>query len=862
MSWFRTLFRRREVERELDRELRFHLESRVADLIAAGRSPEAARREALVEFGGLEAAKESCRDARAGQWLEVLLQDLRYAARQLRRDAGLAGIVVGMLALGIGGFTTLFSVIDGLLLHPRDLPEIERLVFVREDGPRTSANGWTSRLNFADWRGNAKAFDGGLASLQLNGFNLTGDCEPVTVFAGFVSSNFFRVLGVAPQLGRGFVPGDETPGKNQVAILSHRLWQSTFRGVPDIVGRTVNLSAAPYTIVGVMPAWLDETPDVPPLWVPVNATVEKRDFRWLAVYGRLRPGVTLAEARAEMNVIGAQLARQYPDTNAECRISVVPRLVQINQQWRAWLWTLLGAVAALLAIACANVANLLLARASTRQREMAVRAALGAGRGRLVRQLLTESVLLATFGGLAGALLAWWSFDALRAAAPAIGLDRLAYVRFEPRVLGFALVLSLATGVVFGLAPAWLSAGVDLREAMEQGSRGSSDGAGRGRLRRGLIVAEVALALVVLTTAGLLVRSFVRLSRTELGFDPRNATSFWIRRTDQAEKTFAFYQELIERIRRLPGVEAAGITRGLPILGWPEMSNSRVPIEGRSYAVAEEAPEAYVRGFTSGFLPAMGIRLLRGRDFTPADTNANVAIVSQSFARKYFAGSDPIGQRLVPAREIVGVVADVAMRSVEEGRGTQVYYPIVFTQTTTSLMIVVRTQGPPAALHPEIAAQVKALDPDVSIFQFRTLEQAVAGTAALRRFVMLLLTVFSAASVALAAGGLYGVIAYGVSQRRTEIGIRMALGADLSHIVRLVMGEGVRLIAVGWLIGLALFLALGRVIEARLFQTSAYDPLTLAGISAGFIALAALACWIPARRAAKVNPLVVLRAGG
>ena len=868
MSWFRTFFRRCEAERELDREIQHHLEARIADLIAAGREPEAARREALVEFGGVERAKEGCRDERSGQWLEMALQDVRYALRRLRREPGLSATILVTLALGIGGFTTIFSTLDGLVLHPRDLPALNEIVTLRE-GPARAAPGRVSFAAFLEWREATRTFDG-LAGSALDGFILTGTDNPVPLVGTHVTANFFDVVGIKPMLGRGFRPEEERPGNDRVVVISYPAWQRLFNGAPDVVGRTIEMSFLPYTIIGVTPESLAPSDQVRDLWTPLPTDwwSNPTNHHFSDVFGRLKPGVTLAQAQAEMDALENAVAAKFPDLRAGWKVNLTPRRELLAQRWVAWLWTLLGAAACLLLIACANVANLLMARATARQREMAVRAALGASRARLVRQLLTESLLLSLAGGAAGAMIAAWGVDSVRHLAPIFGFEQLSALKVGVQVLGFALLVGVITGVVFGVAPAWLAAQVDLRTAMSAGTR-SSAGAGGTRLRRALVVAEVALALVLLSGAGLLAQSFVRLMRADPGFvaDHAIAIMFDMLKGDRYEtpaRQMAFMDGLLAKISALPEVQTVGATSHLMLGGLRRRAfDYAVKVEGREAVVADAAPRTARSTISPDYFRAMGMRLVRGRTFDAHDTETapRVTIVNETFARQNFPGEDPLGRRVdsnLGWAEIVGIVADSAPGETDRPMFAQMFDP--HTQRGGKTWVVVaRTRGDPALLGAALVRQVRAMDKDQPVYAVTTLDQAVSYSYALQRFAMVLPALFSLVALLLAAVGLYGVMAYMVNQRRVEIGIRIALGGQMRDIIRLVMGEGGRLVGLGLALGLVVALGAGRLIESRLFQTSAYDPGTLASIALFFSAVAALACWLPARRASRIDPIVALR---
>jgi predicted permease len=867
MGWFRTFFRRCEAERELDQEIQYHLEARTAHLIAAGREPEAARREALVEFGGVERAKEGCRDERSGQWLEMALQDVRYALRQLRHEPGLTTTILVTLALGIGGFTTIFSTIDGLVLHPRDLPALNEIVTLRE-GPARAAPGRVSFAAFLEWREATRTFDG-LAGSALDGFILTGTDDPVPLVGMHVTANYFDVVGIKPMLGRGFRPEEERPGNDRVVVISYPAWQRLFNVAPDVVGRTIEMSFLRYTIIGVTPESLAPSDQVRDLWTPLPSDWwRNRTNRFSDVFGRLKPGVTLAQAQAEMDALANAVAAKFPDSHAGWKVNLTPRRELLAQRWVEWLWTLLGAAACLLLIACANVANLLLARATARQREMAVRAALGASRARLVRQLLTESLLLSLAGGAAGAMIAAWGVDSVRHLAPIFGFEQLSALKVGVKVLGFALLVSVITGVVFGVAPAWLAAQVDLRTAMSAGTRGSA-GAGGTRLRRALVVAEVALALVLLNGAGLLAQSFVRLMRADPGFvaDHAIAIAFDMLKGDRYEtpaRQMAFIDGLLAKINALPEVQTVGATSQLSLGGLRRRTfDYAVKVEGREAVVANAAPRTARSTISPDYFRAMGMRLVRGRTFDAHDTETapRVTIVNETFARQNFPGEDPLGRRVdsnLGWAEIAGIVADSAPGETDRPMFAQMFDP--HTQRGGKTWVVVaRTRGDPALLGAALVRQVRVMDKDQPVYAVTTLDQAVSYSYALQRFSMVLPALFSLVALLLAAVGLYGVMAYMVTQRRVEIGIRIALGGQMRDIIRLVMGEGGRLVGLGLVLGLVAAFGAGRLIESRLFRTSAYDPGTLAGIALFFSAVAALACWLPARRASRIDPIVALR---
>ena len=799
-----------------------------------------------------------------------MINDLRYAFRQLMKSPGFAAVTILTLALGVGACTAIFSVVNAVLLRPLDYPDPARLVVIREtqlpDFPEFSV----SPPNYLDWEKQTKSFEN-LAAYSGSRVNLTGDGEPQQLVGVKATAHYFDVYGIKPALGRTFLPEEDAPGKNHVAVLSYPFWQRVFGGAADVVGRPIQLNGEPYTVVGVAPlgfgiaskvdAWL------PMAFDPKETANDNRGAHYLNVAGRLRPGVTVAQAEAELKVLAAQLAAQYPDSNKGWGIFMMALQDYSVRDVRTVLYTLLGAVGCVLLIACANIANLLLARATARHREISIRAALGASRTRLVRQLLTESVLLALCGGLAGMLLARWGLDALLALAPA-NLPRVSDIHLDAGVLVFSLALSVLTGLVFGIAPAWLAARADVNEALKQGSRGSTEGGARGRLRSALVVIEVTLALMLLGGAGLLARSFMQLAHVDPGFIPENATLLQLslpqKKYALPEQQTAFANALLKRVKNLPGVQSAGLTHSMPLVSDYVLGFN---IEGRPAIDPSDLPNTNYYAVTPDYFRAMGIRLVRGRIFSAQDDAKapRVAIINETLARQHFPNEDPIGKRINITngpdtwREIVGIVGDIKQYGVDKATSNQSYEP--FAQVPfSSLNVVIRTSGPPAALLGAIRPTVYAVDKDQPIGTIRPLEEIMADSIARQRFAMTLLTVFSLVALIIAAVGIYGVMAYSVVQRTGEFGIRMALGAQQRDVLRLVLVQGGKLVGLGLIIGLAATLAASRAMGSMLFNTSAQDPLTLGTITLVLGAVALLACLLPASRATKVNPIEALRA--
>ena len=798
------------------------------------------------------------------------MNDLRFAFRQLLKSPGFTATAILTLALGIGACTAIFSVVNAVLLKPLDYPEPSRLVAIRETQLPQFPEFSVAPPNFLDWEKQAKSFEP-LAAYTSTSLNLTGEGEPQRLAGMKATAHYFKVYGIQPARGRMFLPAEDALGKNHVVVLSYAFWQRALGGAEDVVGRPLQLNGEPHTVVGIAPEGFGLTSKVD-AWLPMAFAADETDANargahYLNVIGRLRPGVTFAQAEAELTVLATQLATQYPDTNKGWGVFMMPLQDDSVRNVRTVLYTLLGAVGCVLLIACANIANLLLARATARHREISIRAALGASRARLMRQLLTESVLLGLCGGLAGLLFALWGLDALLALAPA-DLPRAADIRLDTGVLLLCLVLSALTGLVFGIAPAWLAARTELNEALKQGSRGSTEGGVRGRLRGALVVIEVTLALMLLGGAGLLGRSFLKLTNVDPGFNPAHATIMRVslpeKKYEKPEQRVAFVDALLERLRVVPGVQAVGLTQALPLLGdWVLGFN----IEGRPPIDPTNLPSTNYYVITPDYFRAMGIPLLRGRVFTAQD-NAQaprVAIINDTLARQFFPNEDPIGKRINITngpdtwREIVGVVGDIKQYGVDRETTSQSYEPFA-QKPTTALNIVLRADGPAAALPGALRPAVYAIDKDQPVGTIQPLEEIVADSISRQRFALVLLSVFSVVALVLAAVGIYGVMAYNVAQRTGEFGIRMALGAQQRDVVRLVLAQGGKLIGVGLLVGLVATLAAARAMGSILYNTSTQDPVTLGAITLLLGGVALVACLLPANRATKVNPIDALRA--
>jgi putative ABC transport system permease protein len=807
----------------------------------------------------------------------TLLQDARYGLRVLWRSPGFTLVAVLSLALGIGANTVVFSVVNAVLLKSLPYNEPGSIVLVWGDIHTMGTHrDQVSATDVADWRAQNHVFEDVTTYGDLRPLLSEGAGDPERLPAAQVGDGFFKVMRGTPLLGRTFLPEEQEDGKDMVVVLSYGLWQRRFGGDPGIVGKAINLSGRPHTVVGVMPQNFTSLPAglleaSAELYRPVAEPPQEteRGSRHLRAIARLKPGVTIEQAQAEMSVIANRIAEQHPTENTNYGVRLVPLREDLVGKLRPALLLLFGAVAFVLLIACANVGNLLLARSSARQREIAIRSALGAARARIVRQLLTESVLLALVGGGLGLFGAAWGTSLIESIGAQL-IPWLGHIALDARILAFTLGMSVVTGIVFGLAPAWRASRPDLNESLKEGAR-SGAGASRSRMRSALVVAEVALSLVLLVCAGLLIKSVMRLRRVDAGFKPdRIATmNVWLPsiKYPKGADRHNFYSRLIERVAALPGVEAAGVTSVLPVGG--NFDGRTVELEGRSYGAGERSEvENYV--VSPDYLRAMSIPLLRGRQLSAEDTAdaPPVALISEAMARKLWGDVDPLGKRVRyysvdpkdvrPWHTIVGVVADVRLRSLDTQGGMGFYVPEA--QTPNSAMtLVVRTAGDPAGIVPAVRAEILGIDKELAVFNVKTMEEWVSESILLRRFSMLLLGAFAALALLLASVGIYGVIAYTVNQRTHEIGVRMALGAQPADILRMVVRQGMGLTLVGVILGVLGALALTRIMSGLLFEVSPTDPAIFTSISLLLAAVALVACLVPARRATRVDPMIALR---
>lgn len=802
--------------------------------------------------------------------MQTLLQDLRYGARMLLKNPGFTLIAVITLALGIGANTAIFSVVNALLFRPLPFREPERLVWIANTGTTGGMSSVTSRVaNFNDWRAQNKSFEdiaAYFAFFDYGSYNLVGVGEPERLIGVGVSQNLFSVLGVPPLLGRGFSDEESRWNGSQAVILSHNYWVRRFAADPGVVGRSLTLNDKPTVVVGVMPPTFDFASIFSPgskidILTPFPLTQETD--RWgntLAVIGRLKPGVRLAQAQTEFDLLNRQIQQANPD-RWKWGAKLTGLKDQISGRFRRAFLVLFGAVGCVLLIACTNLSNLLLARAATRRKEIAVRLALGASRARLVRQMLTESLLLACGGALLGLPLAFGLTRAL-AASKAFSIPLLQSVTIDGTALAFTLLVAFATGLIFGIVPAWHASGGDVHEDLKDASRGSSEGKRRAWVRQALVVSEVALACVLLVGAGLLIRSFKRLLEVDLGFRPEQAAAWRIETANRFQndaQQVAFFNELIRSVEAVPGVESVGLTDTLPL---GRNRSWSVGAKGVTYPQGQY-PIAFPRIVDHGYLKTMRIPFRAGRDFTEHDTaeSEKVLIINQAMAERLWPGQDAVGQIANVGRferRIVGVVSNVRHSSLEEVSGLEMYLPI--TQSGSgSVELVVRTKLSTELVAPGVRAALGRVDPNLPTSEFQTLGQLVDQAASPKRLVTLLLGGFSLLALVLAALGIYGVISYSVTQRTNELGIRMALGARATDVLKLVIGQGMLPVAIGLALGLVAALVLTRLMASLLFGVSATDPMTFAGIAFLLAGVALVACWLPARRAAKIDPMIALR---
>ncbi len=855
----------------LDEDIREHIAMETQDNIARGMSPEEARRAAFLKFGNVTRVKEQTREVWSFVWLEQLRQDIRYGARMLRKSPGFTAVAVLTLALGIGANTAIFSIVNAVLLRPLPYPNHGRLLRVAESHPGGQSEDVTF-ATFLDLAREAKTIENA-AAFRSWVFNLTGesDGEPERAEGALVSGDFFGALGVKPLLGRMISPDDDDPrGNNRVAVLGYALWQRRYGGQRDIIGETIQVNSQPYAVVGVMPEGFDY-PEKSKIWCPLVPGGElhtNRRAHLLTVIADLHRSEPIAAAQSELGSIAHQVEQQNPgQDDPGLGLWTTPLKTNLVAPVRPALLILIFSVGLLLLIACANVANLLLARAAARRKEIAIRVALGAGRGRLARQLLTESLLLAALGGALGFAFASWSLNLIKA-VNGVDIPRLAQVSVDGRVLAFTMCVTLLTGLLFGLAPALAGIKSDLNSSLQKDAAVATGGSRRG-LGEALMVPQFALAVVLLTGAGLLANSFARLLRVNPGFraDHLLTMELFLSPAEYPEgdtRGAMLLHAMLERVRVIPGVRSAGIATALPITGGPDTD---FVIAGRPAPRPGDEPSAFICSADSDYFPTMGIPLLAGRALTERDNSRapRVMLINETMARKYWAHSNPIGQHVTmldwgpPLEgEIVGVVGDVKTNGLDEATAPTIYWPYYqFPQLFNTM--VVRSDSDPMRLVSAVKSQIWSMDKNQTLSEIKSMEQLLADSLARRRLYMLLLSVFAAAALLLAAVGIYGVMAYSVSQRMHEIGIRLALGAERRDVLRLILRRGMGVTFAGAAIGLAVAFGLTRLMSSLLFGVSAADPATFAGVTILLLGIALLACYIPARRAMRVDPMVALR---
>jgi len=869
----RNLFERARVEQRLDDELGFYVDKLTEEKVAAGLSAEEARRAARIELGGLEQVKEEVRHVRAGQMVEQLLQDLRYGIRTLRKNPAFAVVAILALALGIGANTAMFSVAYGILLRPLPYADADRVAVVyMRYFPRDFAFGTLCVRDYLTWKANNRAFEDPslFRSLRMDIGGAGG--APEQVQGASVTAGFFSTLGMRPLIGRTFAAGEDQPGAGSLAVLSESIWRRRFAGSSAVLGQTVLVSGAPATVIGVVAGAFQFPRRDTEVWTNLVLNPPTRYGPWFyRGVARLKPGVTLEQAQAETNAIGLRMMQQNPDYKRLTLPVLGLRDALMGTTLKPAILALAGAVGLVLLIAVVNVANLMLARATVREREMALRLSLGAGRGRLLRQLLTESVLLAVAGGAAGLALAWGGLQLLRAWNPG-NLPFMDAVRLDGAAFGFMLGVSLVTGMLFGLAPALESARADLNTTIKEGGRSTASSRARGRVRAALVVSEIGLSLMLLVGAGLLLRSFANLQRVTGGFSapPTQLLTIQIspgdRKYGDARAGLALYDEALRRARSVPGVETAAVTDSLP----PDRQGDAdtFAIEGQPLAPGELNPIITDATVGPDYFRALGIPLTRGRYFTEHDDQGStqVAIVSEGFARRFFPRDNPIGKRIKQSApgfgnnwmEIVGVVGNAKYLGLAADTDAAYYMP--FAQGYGPRMfLVARTASDAARVAPELRSRIQSIDPGLTLAQIGTMEQALSRSVAQPRFDTMLLGLFAGIALLLAAVGIYGLIAYSVAQRTHEIGVRVALGAGRADVIGMVIRQGASLAAIGIGLGTAGAAGLTRFLATMLFGVGATDAMSFLAAAAGLLLVVVLASLVPARRATKISPIVALR---
>ena len=878
-SYVRALLHKDKVEQDMDQELRFHLDMEIEGNVSRGMSLPEARRDALLRFGGVEKFKEECRDVRGAPLVESLLQDVRYGVRILFRNPGFTAVAVLTLGLGIGANTAIFSVIYGVLMRPLPYKDGNQLVIVQQQAPLARVlNVPFSVKEVQDYREQNQTLDAVVEHHSMS-FTLLGGQEPQRVQTGVVSANFFDVLGVKPILGRTFVAADDEHGSDAVIVLSYQYWKQGHGGDPAIIGRTFQMNNRPHTVIGVLPP-IPQYPNEQDVYMPTSHCptrsseqfISNRNARMMSVFGRLKPGVPVAQAQADLSTLASNLEKQYPDSypaNRGYAASVIPLQEELTRRAKPTLLILLGTAGLVLLIACANVANLTLARLMRREREMAIRAALGAGRGRLIRQLLTESTLLSFVGGLLGLLLAAGGLQLLVSFAARF-TTRASEIRIDASVLLFTLLVSVATGLVFGLVPAF-SSDQNLTGALKEGGGRSSAGLKRQRTRNLLIVAQVGVSFILLIWAGLMVRSLIKLHQVNPGFDPERVLAMRISpnwsKYNTNEETRALLLRILDKVRSEPGVISAALGSTFPMnqLGITSGPFNRgFQIEGRPIPEGELAPQADFRTASTDYFETVRQPLVRGRTFSEGDNDkaVQVAVINQATARHRWGDDDPIGRRVTFDRgqtwlTIVGVVGDVRQYGLEREPADEIYVPLA--QASFGGNLLVRTAADPMSIAKLMREAVYEVDSETAVDRVQTLEQVRSDAVASPRLTAILLAMFAGLALVITAAGIAGVMALSVNQRTHELGVRLALGASPGRVLRMVMRQGMSFVMIGLSAGVAGALLLGRLMSSLLFAVAPTDPLTFLSVALVLMVVAAAACFVPARRVTSIDPMLALR---
>jgi predicted permease len=882
MTLFRNLFSRKAVERDLDQEVRSYVELLTEEKIKAGMSPDDARRAARLEAGTVEQIKDEVRDVRKGSFLDSAWQDIRYGVRLLRRSPGFTTLAVLTIGLGIGANSAIFSVINGVVRKPLPYPDSDRLMFITSQFPTLNFNKfWVSPPEYFDFKEHTKAF-AHVGAYATGAMNLSEGDRPERVNAAFVTANMFDVLGVRPARGSVFTEEQDRPGADPVVLLSHELWARAFGADPSIVGKTVMIQGLQRTVLGVMPPGFDLHDAKAQLWIPLGlnpANRQNRGSHGLYLVGRLASDVTAAQANSELQGMLKQWREWIPQghvpNDSTHRVQMAPLRDEVVGNVRRALWVLQGAVALVLLIACANVANLLLARAESRHKEFAVRTALGAGKARILRQFMAEGTVLSLLGAALGLALAFWGLKALLAANPE-SVPRASEITLDPVVLAFTVGVALLTGLVFGLAPLLHMGEQAVSLSIKEGGMRATSGAGRNRVRRGLVVAEIALAVMLVIGAGLLIRTFRNLTSVDAGFDVENRVTFGLvlpqATYPDSQRVVQVITELTRKLDELPGVERVAAMQGLP----PQRQVNANDTNFEGYSPGPGDPPAnvdYYQTVTQGYFETMGIEIAKGRAFEAGDAiGSPVVIINEALAKRFYQDKDPIGRRVspffgpnTPMFTIIGVARDVKQGGLEAPAGTELYFnfeqgPRLVGFAPRQMNIVLEASRPLSSLMPAIRDAVVAIDPGLPIVRLRTMEDVIGASLTRQRFLSLLLGIFAGVALLLAAIGTYGVLSYMVSERHREIGIRMALGAGNSQVVGLVLKQGITIAGIGIAVGVAGALALSRITQSLLYGVDPADPATFGTVVAVIAVVATAACLIPMRRATRVDPLTAIRA--